>query len=203
MTSIKCPQCGLVYWSTNENCRRCGLATAGGSADDQQLDQPQSYATVAAPQPVAAPDIDEEQLLRNLKRDSKLFYFIGGLQIFLWLIVGNLLIVDGLCNIGLSYVAYKFKSRIAAILLMLLTFLSVLVALLSFATGALHVNLFTPLVIIWRLVVSIRMVYFTFKLNAHVEVDVTRMMPPLPPIFQKEEEMQWAQPAGSAQWQPE
>jgi fatty acid desaturase len=203
MTSVKCPQCGLVYWSTNENCRRCGLATDGGPADDQQMDEPQSYAQSTAPQPLASQTIDEEQMLRNLKRDSKLFYFIGGLQIVLWLFVGNLLVLDGVCNIGLSFLAYKFKSRVAAILLMLLTFLSVLVALLALVTGALHFNLFTPIVIIWRLVVSIRMVYATFKLHAHAEVDVTRMMPPLPPVFHKEEETQWAQPAGAVQWQPE
>ena len=47
------------------------------------------------------------------------------------------------------------------------------------------------------------MVYTTFKLNAYEAVDVTRMMPPLPPLFHKEDDSQWAQPVGSAQWQPE
>lgn len=26
MSSMKCPQCGLVNWSTSENCKRCGTA---------------------------------------------------------------------------------------------------------------------------------------------------------------------------------
>jgi hypothetical protein len=47
------------------------------------------------------------------------------------------------------------------------------------------------------------MVYCTFKLNAHIKVDVTRMMPPLPPVFHHEEDAQWAQPGGSVQLQPE
>ncbi len=141
-------------------------------------------------------NFEEEQLLHNLKRDSNLFYFIGGLQIVLWLFVGNLLIVDGIFNIGLSFVAHKLKSRVAAILLMLLTLLSVLAALMAFATGALHFNVFAAVLLIGRLTVSIRLVYTTFKLNAQVQVDVTRMMPPLPPVFHNDDGPQWAQPAG-------
>ena len=203
MTSVKCPQCGLVYWSTAENCKRCGLATAEGPVD-QQMDQPQADAPPAATKPIHSGSFDEDQWLRILKRDSRLFYFIGGLQILLWLFIGKLLILDGVCNIGLSFLANRFRSRVAAILLLLLTLFSVLVAFLALATGALHFNLLTPLVLIGRLAVSIRMVSSTFKLNAHVQVDVSRIMPPLPPAFHPEEGTQWAaQPSGSAQWQPE
>lgn len=202
MTSVKCPQCGLVYWTTAANCKRCGLPTAGGP-DDHQPEPPKSNEPQGVTKPIQSANIDEEQLLHNLKRDSKLFYVIGGLQIALWFFVGNLLIFDGLCNIGLSFVASRFKSRIAAILLLLLTVLSVLVTLAAIGAGQLRVNLLTPLVLIGRMVASIRMVYSTFKLNAHVQVDVSRMMPPLPPVFHNEEKPQWAEPAGSAQWQPE
>lgn len=203
MTSVKCPQCGLVNWSTAANCKRCGLAVANGPADEPQFDQSQSYAAPADNRSFVNDSFEEENWIRNLKRDSRLFYVIGGLQILLWLFVGNLLIIDGVLNIGLSYVTNKFRSRITAILLVLLTLLSVLSALVALATGALRFNLLTPLVLIGRIVASARMVYCTFKLNAHVRVDMAQMMPPLPPVFHNEEGGQWAQPAGSAQWQPE
>jgi len=201
MTSVKCPQCGLVYWSTTANCKRCGLATNGGPVEDQ-MDEPQSYAAAAAPKPFQSSGADEELWLSNLKRDSMRFYFIGGLQIMAWFVIGNLLIVDAAFNIGLSFLAHKFQSRIAAIALLLLTVLSMMVGLLTILTGTVHFNPFVPLVLLGRLACSIRMVYTTFKLNANVSVDVTRMMPPLPPVFHNEEP-QWAQPAGGAQWQPE
>lgn len=203
MTSIKCPQCGLVYWTTNANCKRCGLATAGGPGEPE-MDQVQSYAQAPAPaaKPVRSDFFDEDQLLTNLKKDSYLFYFIGGLQMLLWFVVGNLLIFDGICNIGLSFVAHKFRSRIAAGLLLLLTIASVAMGMLAMAMTGARLNLFIPLILLGRLAASIRMVYSTFRLNAQVAEDVTRMMPPLPPVFHKEDIPQWVQPAGSAQWQP-
>lgn len=202
MTSVKCPQCGLVYWSTSENCRRCGLLT-----DDMSTFQPESHFQ-EAPAPNNGrqgqiSDADAEQMLGKLKKCSRLFYFIGGLQILAWFLLGNLLIVDGACNIGLSYLTQRFKSRITAIILLLLTLLSVMVGLLAMAVGGMKFNLFIPLVLLWRLATSIRMVYLTFKLNAYDEVDVTRMMPPLPPVFQKEDATEWSQSAGSPQLQPE
>jgi hypothetical protein len=202
MTSVKCPQCGLVNWSTAANCKRCGLAVADGFADPG-MDHQQSYAPPAPAQPIPGPFFDEDELLHKLKRDSHLFYVIGGLQILLWFFVGNFLIVDGVLNIGLSYLARKFRSRIAASLLVVLTLFSVLAALVALATGALRFNLLTPVVLIGRIVASVRMVYCTFKLNANVTVEVKHLMPPLPPAFHNEEQSQWAQPAGPAQWQPE
>ncbi len=206
MSSVKCPQCGLVNWSTAENCKRCGLPVAAVPADDHQFDQSQAY---ASPVPTGSSagsfeshSAEEEQWLNRLKRDSRLFYFIGGLQILVWFFVGNLLILDGVLNIGLSYVANKFRSRIAAILLVLLTLLSVLAVLVAVAAGELRFNLLTPLVLIGRIIASARMVYCTFKLNDQVKVAVAHIMPPLPPVFHNEEAAQWAQP-GPAQLQPE
>jgi hypothetical protein len=203
MTSVKCPQCGLVNWSTTANCKRCGLAVAEGSADDQQFDQSQSYGSPAVKMLFETDSVNEEQLIRNLKRDSLLFYFIGGLQSLLWFFIGHLLIVDGVLNIGLSYVANRFRSRVAAISLVLLTVLSVLAALVAVVSGELRPNLLTVVVLVGRVAASIRMVYCTFKLSAQVKVDVTRMMPPLPPVFHHEEDAQWTQPGGSVQLQPE
>ena len=202
MTSVKCPQCGLVNWTTTENCKRCGLPVADGFAD-HEIDQQQSYAPEVAAQPVGDPFFDEDELLHKLKRDSRLFYVIGGLQILLWFFIGNFLIVDGVLNIGLSFLARKFRSRIAASLLALLTVFSVLAALVALATGALRFNLLTPVVLIGRIVASVRMVYCTFKLNANANVDVVQMMPPLPPAFHPDEQTQWTQPTGSAQLLPD
>src|ERR1700682_4181710 len=150
MTSVKCPQCGLVYWSTAENCKRCGQRP-----DYMSTVQPESYVQ-QAPAPFTGrhsqiSDADAERLLITLKKCSRLFYFIGGLQILAWFFLVNLLIFDGLCNIGLSYAANKFKSRIAASLLLLLTLLSVVIGLLAMAMGAIRFNLFAPLVLVWRL----------------------------------------------------
>ena len=74
---------------------------------------------------------------------------------------------------------------------------------LCLAGLALGASAFVPLVLLGRLGLSIRMVYSTFRLNAHADLAVAHTAPPPPPDFQHEERSQWAQPAGSAQWQPE
>ena len=201
MDSLKCPQCGLVYWSTAENCRRCGLLTGEDPTDQSQFDVKQAPAPATGRHSQIS-DADAEQLLISLKKCSRLFYFIGGLQILAWFFIGQLLIVDAFFNIGLSYLTFRFKSRVAAIMLMLLTLLGVGVALLTMLVLGASPNFFIPVVLLWRLGCSIRMVYVTFRLNAYEEVDVTRMMPPLPPVFHKEEAPPWSPPAGSAHWQP-
>jgi hypothetical protein len=171
--------------------------------DDHQIEQAHSYAPPPATNQIPGHSFDEEELLRRLRRDSYLFYFIGGLQTLAWLIVGHLLIVDAVFNVGLSFLANKFRSRVAAIALLLLTLLSVMVGLVGLATGSIGFNPFVPLVLVGRLAVSIRIVYTTFKLNAHADQHVAYMLPPLPPAFHNEEGSQWAQPVGSAQLQPE
>jgi hypothetical protein len=200
MDSIKCPQCGLIFWNAAESCRRCGLLT-----DDFQTFQPD--ATESFGQPAVNPttgrhsqisDADAERLLSNLKKDSRLFYGIGALQIVIWFFVGQLTIVDGFFNIGLTYLTFRFKSRVAAILLALLTLLSAGVGLFTILVMG-RFNLFIPLILIWRLACSVRMVYTTFKLHAYEEVDVTTMMPPLPPFFPRKEAEPW--PPSSSQLQ--
>ena len=206
MKSTKCPQCGLVYWTTAPNCKRCGLPTAdyeGERPAAAMQDQPSGDAPGEthhyAPQPTTTigDEVREEQLLRNLKRDARLFYFIGGLQALAWFVIGNLLIVDAVFNIGLAFVAHKFKSRVAAIFLLLLTVLSVMVGILLFALGGLAFNPFIPLVLIGRLFASGRMVYSTFMLKKYAVE--TFVPPPPPPMFQPEGARQWAAPAASTQ----
>ena len=139
MKSTKCPQCGLVYWSTDPNCKRCGLPTADESSPGLRRaavsDQPQYF---AQPAPVVnyAEDAATAKLLKNLKADSIFFYVIGGLQIILWFVIGQLMIVDGVLNITLSFLVYKFKSRVAALFLLGLTLLAILGAVAAIATGS-------------------------------------------------------------------
>lgn len=49
MNNTKCPQCGLVNWSTPEVCERCGVRLGGGAAADTRAPE-----TATAPSPVAA-----------------------------------------------------------------------------------------------------------------------------------------------------
>ena len=199
MDSIKCPQCGLIFWNAAESCRRCGLLT-----EEFPTFQPDTFEH-QAPNPTTdhhsqISDADAERMLSNLKKDSRLFYGIGGLQILLWFFLGQLMIVDGFFNIGLSYLTFRFKSRVAAILLALMTLLSAGVGLLTILVMGGRFNFFMPLILLWRVGCSIRMIYTTFKLNAYEEVDVTTMMPPLPPLFPKKEAEQWS--PSPAQLQP-
>ncbi len=131
------------------------------------MEQAQSDASPAAVNHFPGYSVEEEQLVRRLRRDSYLFYFIGGLQTLAWLVVGHLLIVDAVFNVSLSFLANKFRSRVAAIALLLLTLLSVMVGLIGFATGSVRFNPLVPLVLVGRLAVSIRIVYTTFKLILH------------------------------------
>src|SRR6266516_4464691 len=158
MKSTKCPQCGLVYWATDPQCKRCGMATADPSlAQPYAAAQQQQQPWCERPQPMQVMNFAEDpakaKLIKNLKGDSIYFYVIGGLQILLWLVVGQLMIVDGILNIGLSFVVYKFKSRIAAICLLGLTFLAAMSTVLAIAAG-MRGGLFFPIGLIIRLLVS-------------------------------------------------
>lgn len=208
MKSTKCPQCGLVYWNSVANCKRCGLAnqyfegeTPAAESQPETAYHGPAQNNYYAPPPVKTigADLQEEQWLKNLKSDSRLFYFIGGLQLLLWFFLGDLLIVDGALNIGLAFLAYKFRSRVAAIFLCMLTVLSVMSAIMGFVTGPIGLNPLAVIILIGRLLCSGRMVYSTFMLRKHaVEHFVS---PPPPPTFQPDGSPQWATPAPSTQWQ--
>lgn len=185
MDSIKCPQCGLIFWNAAESCRRCGLLTedfATYQPDTSEYQAPNP--TIGRHSPIS--DADAERMLSNLKKDSRFFYGIGGLQIVLWFFIGQLLIVDGVFNIGLSYLTFRFKSRGAAILLALMTLLSAGVGLLTILLMGASFNFFMSLLLLCRAGCSIRMIYSTFKLHAYEEIDVTTMMPPLATVLSQE-----------------
>lgn len=200
MKSIKCPQCGLVYWATDPNCKRCGLATADSSVDPPVHEAQFQTQNVSQPPANGAENPAIAQMLRNIKTDSIFFYVIGGLQIVVWFALGQLLIVDGLLNIGLSFLIYKFRSRVAAIFLLGLTLLSMIAAFIMMFEGV-NVGVIFPVVLLLRFAAALRMVQSTFKLSGYVEETPARPLPPPPPNFHPEPAPQWSEPTGATQWQ--
>ena len=188
MKGIKCSQCGLVYWSTDANCRRCGFATAAEAApseDDQQGESESQYSAPVAPVVNYADEAEKATLLKTLRSASIYFYVIGGLQILLWFVLGQMMIVDGVINITLSFMMYKFKSRVAALLLLGLTLLAVLATIVAFASGE-RGALISPIGVIVRIVVSIRMINAVFKLQGYPRESAPQVLPPPPPNFYPE-----------------
>ena len=212
MKSTKCPQCGLVYWSTAANCKRCGLPTADfegqSSVEETHYEAAPEVPYTNYETPYYAPmpartigdEVRDEELMRKLKKDARLFYLIGGLQILLWLVVGHLLILDGIANITLAIFASKFKSRVAAVILLVLTILSVMMAISMYASGELRFNPIAPLILIGRLFASGRIVHSTFTLHKYAPPPVF-VAPPAPPSFHNEGAPQWAGQGNSNQWQ--
>src|SRR5262249_49784021 len=141
-------------------------------------------------------------LLKNLRSDAFYFYFIGSLQIILSFFIGYLLIVDAFFNIGLSFLAHKFRSRVAASFLLALTLLGLLFMALTIALLGLRSGFLFPVTMIIRVLSAARMVYSTFKLNGYVEEGPVKWLPPPPPPdFNQEAATQWAPPDSSPQWQ--
>lgn len=201
MKSIKCPQCGLVYWATDPNCKRCGLATADSSVDAPVHEAQFQTQNVSQPPANGAENPAIAQMLKNIKTDAIFFYVIGGLQILLWFVLGNLLIVDGVLNIGLSFLIHKFRSRVAAVFLLGLTVLTMISALMMMFTSGVNVGVLFPIMLLLRFAASLRMVQSTFKLSGYVEEVPLRPLPPPPPNFHPDTAPQWSEPAGATQWQ--
>jgi hypothetical protein len=198
MKSIKCVQCGLVYWATDPNCKRCGLPTAEAALS--ALDSNRMAGQYAEPQPLPptnfVDDAEKLRLLKRLRRGSIYFYFIGGLQILLWFVIGQLMIVDGVLNITLSFIAHKFRSRVASLLLLGLTLLAIMSLIAMAASGTRAIVPMSPIGIILRLLVCGRMVQATFRLKAFADDEQAKVLPPPPPNFYPDPAQQWA-PAGS------
>jgi hypothetical protein len=141
----------------------------------------------------------DEAMLKRLKGDTIFFYVIGGIQILLWFVIGHLIIVDGVLNITLSFLVYKFKSRVAALFLFGLTLLAVLGAVVSIAQGT-SLGVMFPIGVIIRLLASCRMVQAAFKLQGYVKEGPPKFMPPPPPNFYPEAASQWT-PANASELQ--
>ena len=205
MKSIKCPQCGLVHWATDPQCKRCGLATAQPDFVNGQEPQQQQYQPRPDIQPMQVMNFTDDpvraKLLKNIKTDAIFFYVIGGLQMLLWFVIGQLLIVDGILNITLSFLVFKFRSRVAAIFLFGLQLLSVMFAIGEIASGE-RPGLIFPIGMILRLLASGRMIQATFKLNGYVPEGPAKVLPPPPPNFHPDGTPQWPGTQASPQWQP-
>jgi len=145
-------------------------------------------------------DVMREKLLKNLKGDSYFFYLVGGLQIFLALLRGSLLLVDGFINIALSFLVHKFRSRVAAICLLCFSILGAIIGFAAIAFLGKHSGIFYPVALVFRVLTSARMVYATFKLNGYVEETPALRLPPPPPDLHAEP--QWTVNNTSPQWQP-
>jgi hypothetical protein len=188
MKGIKCSQCGLVYWSTDSNCKRCGLPTANEPSPAYEEEQDHYQPEYSAP-PAYVVNYGEDaataNLLKRLKGDSIFFYVIGGLQIGLWFFLGQLMIVDGILNITLSFLVYRFKSRVAAVFLLLLTLLAAIGTIAAIAAGE-RGGLIFPIGMIIRILASIRMVKAAFKLHGYMHESPAQVLPPPPPNFYPE-----------------
>jgi hypothetical protein len=195
MNSTKCQNCGLVNWKTSENCLRCATP----------LDHAETGMPYAAPQTYTTNDsffdpdaAHKEKLLKDLKSNTGFFYFVGGLQILVWFFIGQLLIVDGVLNIGLAYLSRRFRSRAAAIVLLLLTLLSVLGVFYMIGSAGQRPGIMVPLVIIFRVLASARIVSATFKLRKYAIAEAQPFLPPPPPVFHQETAPGWPTAAATA-----
>ena len=170
MHSTKCPKCGLVYLSTASNCKNCGTETQA----PEQFD----YLKVTTPVQVAVPMMAhagkvskievsrKEHLLNILKRDSFLFYYVGAALLVLSYFVSYVLIPDALLNIALGYVAYRFKSRAAAVALLGIAILVILAGVAWMIKDGPSLNLVTPLILIFRVIAGVRIVRTVFELKS-------------------------------------
>jgi hypothetical protein len=146
-------------------------------------------------------DAMRAKLLKNIKSDACYFYIVGGLQILLWFVLGHLWIVDGLINVGLSFLVHRFRSRVAAIFLLVVSVLGVMFGFMAIAMLGARPGIIYPIALVIRVLTSARMVYATFKLNSYVVESKPQWLPPPPPEFQPQEEP-WTVSNTAVQWQP-
>jgi hypothetical protein len=107
----------------------------------------------------------EEDAVKVVGAASLAFFIAGGLFMILSYWYGPELLVDGIAYIVLGFLLRTFRSRIVAILLLLLAIVTVLLALKIFSghgfSGGL--NIILAAFVVW---VGVRAVEATFKLRA-------------------------------------
>jgi len=123
--------------------------------------------------------------LKVVRDAAKGFYLIGGIQILLGLFVMRELLFDGTAVAILAFFLHKFASRIAAILLLLISSASLIITVLNLAgvTSQGGRNIWLAAIIV---ITSIRAVEATFRLQG--EYKNTAPMP-LSEFFKQHEEL--------------
>lgn len=102
--------------------------------------------------------------LQVIKEAAYTFYIVGGLQIIVSFIIGFQTIIDGVLFIVFGFLLHWFNSRIAAVILLLLSGGGLAVtAINQFGGGPGGRNIFLALIVFWM---SVRATQATFKLES-------------------------------------
>lgn len=115
--------------------------------------------------------VTKEDALGVIRETSKGFYFFAALQGILgFMLIGMAALVDAALYAGLAFLLAKFRSRVAAVLLLLMSGVSLFTTLDTRINGGVGgQNLILAVVVIW---ISIRAVQATFtfhRIEASVE----------------------------------
>lgn len=112
---------------------------------------------------------NEDDALKTIKDSSNAFLVIAGLTILFGVILAPLAIVDGLLYIILALLLRHYKSRVVAVLLMIVTLGAVVITFLNLVSKN-HTsetggnNIFLVLIMLWA---AVRSIDATFKYHKH------------------------------------
>jgi len=128
---------------------------------------------------------NQEGALKVVRDAAKGFYLIGAIQVLLGLFVMRELLFDGIAVTIPAFFLHKFASRIAAILLLLISSASLIITILNLAgvTSQGGRNIFLAAII---LITSIRAVEATFRLQGEYRNTAPT---PLSDFFKQHEEL--------------
>ena len=107
---------------------------------------------------------NKDEALKTIKDSSMGFFFVAALQAGLGYFIAPSLIIDGILYAVLAAILLKWKSRVAAVFLLLLGGAALVMTVLNKAgvTAEGGNNIFLAVIIFW---VAIRAVEATFKLH--------------------------------------
>jgi cobalamin synthase len=107
---------------------------------------------------------NKDKALKIIKDSSIGFFFVAALQAMLGFFIAPSLIIDGILYAVLAAILLKWKSRVAAVFLLLLCGAALVMTVLNKAGEAAKGgnNIFLAIIIFW---VAIRAVEATFKLH--------------------------------------
>jgi membrane associated rhomboid family serine protease/uncharacterized Tic20 family protein len=128
---------------------------------------------------------NQEGALKVIRDAAKGFYLLGGIQILLGISIIREMLFDGITLTILAFFLHKFASRIAAILLLLISSASLIITILNLAgiTSQGGRNIWLAAIIV---ITSVRAIEATFRLQG--EYKNTAPMP-LSDFFKQHEEL--------------